>query len=66
MSTDLNDLSLLLDAEVPIPVSESSREQGATKRKTDGLNHLGFDGEPAIMVSPLRPRATDKCVFANE
>ena len=66
MSKDLNDLSLLLDYEVPIPVIESSRGPSPLKRITEGLNHLRFDGEPTPIVSLPRQWATDKCVFANE
>lgn len=66
MSTDLNDLSLLLDYRVPIAVIESFRGHGPLKRITEGLNHLRFDGEPTPIISLLRQRATDKCVFTNE
>ena len=68
MSTDLNDLSLLLDSKVPILVIESSEEPRvlemitglAVQRTlpyftwsiTEGLNRLGFGVNPEPMDSP--------------
>lgn len=68
MSTDLNDLGLLLDSKVPILVIESSEEPRvlemitglAVQRTlpyftwsiTEGLNRLGFGAEPESIDSP--------------
>ena len=51
MSTDLDDLGLLLDSKVPIPVIESSRKPGVLEMITQGLNRLGFNKEPESMDS---------------
>ena len=49
MSTDLDDLGLLLDSKVPIPVIKSSRKPGVLEMITQGLNRLGFNKEPESM-----------------
>ena len=52
MSTDLNDLGLLLDSKVTIPDIESSKGPGGLKMITEGLNRLGFSEEPESIDSP--------------
>ena len=51
MSTDLDDLGLLLDSKAPIPGIESSRKPGVLEMITQGLNRLGFNKEPEPMDS---------------
>ena len=51
MSTDLDDLGLLLDSKVPIPVIKSSRKPRVLEMITQGLNRLGFNKEPESMDS---------------
>ena len=51
MTTDLNELGLLLDSKVPIPVIKSSRKPRVLEMITQGLNRLGFNKEPESMDS---------------
>ena len=51
MSTDLDDLGLLLDSKAPIPGIESSRKPEVLEMITQGLNRLGFNKEPEPMDS---------------
>ena len=59
MSTDLNDLGLLLDTKVPMPVIESSRKPGVLEMIAEGLNRPGFSEEPESMDSLDAAQALD-------